>query len=111
VALYPPVVARLSSEASIFDELSQIWAVASLISPSGEVLHQQLGGKVADSAHPIAETVNGSSQGAVRDRAYFYFPDLVIPEPGLYRIRVTPMSLHQREMCGLTNMSTVTPLW
>ena len=92
VALYPPTVARLSSETSIFEELSQIWAVASLISSSGEVLHEQLEGKVADSAHPIAETVN-SSQGGVKDRAYFYFPDLVISEPGRYRIRVTVMKM------------------
>ena len=93
VALYPPVVARLSSQTSIFEELSQIWAFASLISPSGEVLREQLEGKVADSAHPIAENRNGSGQGALPDRAYFYFPDLVIPEPGQYCIRVTLMRM------------------
>lgn len=93
VALYPPIVARLSSQTSIFEELSQIWAVTSLISPSGEVLHEQLGGKVADSAHPITENMNGSAQGGLQDRAYFYFPDLVIPEPGRYRIRVTLMRM------------------
>jgi len=92
-ALYPPIVARLSSETSIFEDLSQIWAVASLISPSREVLHEQLGGKVADSAHPMAENMTGSGQGGLKDRAYFYFPDLVIPEPGRYRIRVTLMRM------------------
>ena len=87
--LYPPIVARLSSETSIFDELSQIWAVVSLTSVSGEILRDKLGGKVADSAHPISETLPNSSEGDMRDRAYFYFPDLVIHEPGRYRVRVT----------------------
>jgi hypothetical protein len=91
VALYPPIVARLSSDTSIFEELSQIWAMVSLISPSGEVLYEKLEGKVADSAHPIAESGHGGQQGAMRDRAYFYFPDLVIQTPGRYRVRVTLM--------------------
>jgi len=90
VALYPPIVARLSSDTSIFEELSQIWAVASLVSPSGEVLYEKLGGRVADSAHPITE--NGQRE-TMQDRAYFYFPDLVIQSPGRYRIRVTLMSV------------------
>jgi hypothetical protein len=93
VALYPPIVARLTSDASMFEELSQIWAVASLITPSGEVLYEQLGGKVADSAHPIADSAHSNGQGGARDRAYFYFPDLVIHEPGRYRVRVTLMRM------------------
>ena len=93
VALYPPIVARLSSETSIFQELSQIWAVASLISPSGEILHEKLAGRVADSAHPIAENVHSRSEGGMKDRAYFYFPDLVIHKPGQYCVRVTLMRM------------------
>jgi hypothetical protein len=94
VAIYPPIAARLSDETNIYEELSQVWAVASLIGYSGEVLEQKLGGKVVDSAHPIAENANGSGQGTVRDRAYFYFPDLVIYEPGRYRIRITLMRMN-----------------
>ena len=93
VTLYPPIVARLSSDTNIFEELSQIWAVASLISPSGEVLHEKLEGKVADSAHPMADSGLGSAQGGVKDRAYFYFPDLVIQTPGRYRVRVILMRM------------------
>jgi hypothetical protein len=93
VALYPPIVARLSSETSIFEELSQIWAFASLISPSGDILHEKLEGKLADSAHPIAENVHSSSEGGMKDRAYFYFPDLLIHEPGWYCVRVTLMRM------------------
>src|SRR6201999_70252 len=63
VALYPPVAARLSDRRSIYQELSQVWAVASLVSGSGEVLSQRLGGRVVDSAHPIAESSRGSSSG------------------------------------------------
>ena len=91
VALYPPIVACLSSHTSIFEELSHIWAVASLISSSGEILYEKLEGKVADSAHPIAESGHGSQQEDMRDRAYFYFPDLVIQTPGRYHVRVTLM--------------------
>ncbi|TVY82031.1 hypothetical protein LSUE1_G004056 [Lachnellula suecica] len=92
VALYPPLTARLSSESNIFGELSQIWAGVTLVHHSGEVLYQQLSGKVADSAHPLPEA-GGSSSSAARDRAYFYFPDLVIHEPGQYTIRVTLMQM------------------
>ena len=93
VALYPPVVACLSSDTNIFEELSQSWAIASLISPAGEVLYEKLGGNVADSAHPMADNRHGGQQGAMTDRAYFYFPDLVIDTPGQYRIRVTLMKV------------------
>jgi hypothetical protein len=92
--LYPPVVARLSSETPIFSELSQTWAVATLVHYSGEVLHDQLGGRVVDSAHPLPEGglgTNGAS--SERDRAYFYFSGLVIREPGRYRVRVSLMQM------------------
>ena len=93
VALYPPIVARLASNTSIFEELSQIWAVASLVTPSGEVFNEQLSGKVADSAHPIADSAHGNGHCGAKDRAYFYFPDLVIHEPGRYCVRVTLMRM------------------
>jgi len=98
VVLYPPLAARLSSDTSIFQQLSHIWAVATLLHYSGEVLDDQLGGKVADSAHPLPESVHTSSSSASstssqKDRAYFYFPDLVIHEPGRYRVRVSLMQM------------------
>ncbi|KAE9367614.1 hypothetical protein N431DRAFT_486677 [Stipitochalara longipes BDJ] len=92
--LYPPLVARLSSEATIFSELSQTWAVATLVHYSGEVLHNQLGGKVVDSAHPLPEGGPGTNgESAERDRAYFYFSGLVISEPGRYLVRVSLMQM------------------
>ncbi len=96
VALYPPLAARISSETSAYEELSQTWAVATLLHTSGEILDDQLGGRVADSAHPLPEsthTSSSSSSSAKKDRAYFYFPDLVINEPGRYRVRVSLMQM------------------
>jgi len=94
VALFPPVAARLSSQATLYDELSQIYAFVSLIHENGETLDDQLSGKAADSAHPMPESNrHGSSSRHVRDQAYFYFPDLVIHYPGRYRIRVTLMRM------------------
>ena len=94
VPLFPPLVARLSSETSIFSELSQTWAVATLIRYSGEVVHDKLGGRVADSAHPLPEGgLSSNGTGSRRDRAYFYFPGLVINEPGRYYIRVSLMRM------------------
>ena len=60
VALYPPVIATLSAETNIFDGLSQRWAVVTLFHYTGEVLENQLGGKVADSAHPMPERAHGN---------------------------------------------------
>jgi hypothetical protein len=38
---------------------------------------------------------NGSrSATSNKERAYFYFPDLVIQQPGRYRIRITLMKMH-----------------
>ncbi|KAI9055423.1 hypothetical protein LZ554_000377 [Drepanopeziza brunnea f. sp. 'monogermtubi'] len=88
--LYPPVAARISSETDIYGELAQTWAVATLIRYSGENQHNQLGGKAADSAHPLSDS---SSSGARRDRAYFYFPDLFIDRPGRYKIRISLMKM------------------
>jgi hypothetical protein len=95
VTLHHPVAVCLSSETSIYEELSQTWAVATLVRHSGEVLYEQLGGKVADSAHPLPEITNasGSSTDTSKDRAYFYFPDLTIHEPGRYRIRMSLMKM------------------
>ncbi|CAL3968694.1 unnamed protein product [Diplocarpon coronariae] len=94
--LYPPIAARISSETSVYEELSRTWAAVTLISSSGETLDDRLGGKVADSAHPLpasAQSNSSSGSGVRRDRAYFYFPDLVIYEPGNYRVRVSLMQM------------------
>jgi len=93
MTLYPPIAARLSSETSVFEELSQKWAVVMLIRSSGEVVHNKLSGKIADSAHPLPES--RADSGAVQwfDRAYFYFPDLKIEEPGRYKIRISLMQM------------------
>jgi hypothetical protein len=88
-----PVAARIASDVDIFGELANIWAVVTLIhKDSGETLYDQLGGRVADSAHPLPDNVRtGTSAG--KDRAYFYFPDLVVHDAGRYRIRVTLMQM------------------
>lgn len=95
--LYPPVAARLSSDMSIYEQLSNIWAVATLVHQSGEVLEDRLGGKVADSAHPMPDSghhhSHSSGSQSEKDRAYFYFPDLSIHEPGHYQIRVSLMQM------------------
>lgn len=104
--LYPPVAVSLSSETSIYNELSQIWAVATLVHQSGEVLEDHLGGRLADSAHPLPESVSsyshsrsqGQNSSPKKERAYFYFPDLTIHKPGRYKIRVSLMQMdHSRE--------------
>lgn len=127
VPLYPPIAASLSSETSIYEELSQTWAVATLIQDSGDILYDQLGGKVADSAHPLPETGHShshsrhghhhshghgqrsgsSSSGSQRDRAYFIFPDLVIYEPGHYKIRVSLMQMDFSSSSSPEGMVTV----
>lgn len=102
VILFPPVVARVHSDPYRYGELSQIWAVATLVYRNGEVASEQLGGQTADSAHPMPQSLwdngngNGSSSqgcGANRDQGYFYFPDLVIYQPGRYRIRISLMRM------------------
>lgn len=92
-SLYPPIAARISSDINIYKELSQTWAVATLIHYSGERLDDQLGGRVADSAHPLPASVTSCSSSSRRDRAYFYFPDLVINSPGRYKIRISLMQM------------------
>ncbi|EPE32998.1 hypothetical protein GLAREA_06010 [Glarea lozoyensis ATCC 20868] len=88
-----PMAARLASDVDIFSELAHIWAVVTLIhKDSGETLYDQLGGRVADSAHPLPDNGRGSGPTG-KDRAYFYFPDLVIHDTGRYRIRVTLMQM------------------
>jgi hypothetical protein len=92
ITLFPPLAVKLSSEHSAFEELSDQWAVVSLVRSSGEVLDNKLSGRLADSAHPLPSTVS-SNVIRRRDRAYFYFPDLRIAEPGRYRIRVSLMKM------------------
>jgi hypothetical protein len=93
--MYPPVAARLRSNTSMYDELSQIWALATLVGQNGQVVGVQLSGRTADSAHPINCNSSSHSNGrsSPRDQAYFYFPDLAINTPGQYRIRITLMRM------------------
>ena len=76
VALEPPVVAQLSCTSA---DLPQVWAVATLLSHTGEVLLDNLEGKVVECAHP--------------DTGEFRFTQLVINGPGKYRIRITLMQM------------------
>ncbi|KAL3418022.1 hypothetical protein PVAG01_11032 [Phlyctema vagabunda] len=106
-AIYPPVVATLRSRDDIYDRLSRTWAVATLVHYSGDVLEDQLDGRVSDSAHPMPERASSHSssssssssrrsrshRSSEREQAYFCFPDLAIHYPGKYRIRVTVMRM------------------
>lgn len=95
VALYPPLVALLSSESEsereILEDLSRLWSTATLFNSTGEVLTQHLSGNAFGSAHPFPEA--GGSSAATRNWAYFYFPDLVIHESGNYCVRITLMKM------------------
>lgn len=96
MTLYPPVAARLRSHTNIYDQLGGYWAVATLVHYSGETLYDRLGGRVSDSAHPMPVSTHGSSSSSHsngEDRAYFYFPDLVIPETGRYCIRISLLQM------------------
>lgn len=101
VALSMPVAARLATDYNIFEQLAHIWVIATLIhKDSGETLYDQLGGRVADSAHLLPD--NGST-----DWAYFYFPDLVIHEPGRYCIRITLMRMDYSQASSPDGVVTV----
>ncbi|KFY79969.1 hypothetical protein V499_01118 [Pseudogymnoascus sp. VKM F-103] len=76
VALEPPIVAQLSCT---FADLPQVWAVATLLSHTGEALLDKLEGKIAEFADP--------------DTVEFRFTQLVINDPGKYRIRITLMQM------------------
>lgn len=93
MTLYPPVAAKLQSANDIFDELAGYWAVATLVHYSGETLYDRLGGRISDSAHPLDPPSPTSSHSNGQDRAYFYFPDLVIPESGRYCIRISLLQM------------------
>lgn len=96
VALFPPVAARLRSSTNRYDELSQMWALTTLVNHDGQVLDEHISGRTADSAHPMSQGGCGhgsSSRNSSRDQAYFYFPDLSINASGTYRIRVTLMRM------------------
>ena len=63
----------------LFRSITQVWAVATLLSHTGEVLVDKLEGKIAEFAHP--ETVD------------FRFTYLVINDPGKYHIKITLMQM------------------
>lgn len=92
-AMYPPVAIRLTSTTSMYDELSHIWALATLVGQNGQSPDVQLLGKTADSAHPMNQNTRSADRDTLRDQAYFYFPDLKINTPGQYRVRVTLMRM------------------
>jgi hypothetical protein len=109
----PGFTADISTHVDVFEDLTRLWVIASLVDRDGktddavsdESLSKRLSGTRVDSAHPIPENVYGCSTlpgpdytGAwynfpdpnpIRKRAYFHFHDLVIKQPGHYRIRVT----------------------
>ncbi|KAA8572146.1 hypothetical protein MFRU_018g01410 [Monilinia fructicola] len=88
--LYPPLVVQLSSEHDLYEHLAGYWTCITLIHYStGQVIYDQMDGKAADSAHPIAQT---RSRG-VRDQAYFFFPDVAIHATGRYRLRISLMRM------------------
>jgi hypothetical protein len=91
IALYPPVAAGLRCNTYIYNELNNIWAFASLVDEGHRVIEVQLSGNLSDSAHPT------SFRGLSLDQAYFFFPNLMIPILGKYRIRITlvRMSMNQ----------------
>ncbi|KFY95991.1 hypothetical protein V500_02604 [Pseudogymnoascus sp. VKM F-4518 (FW-2643)] len=63
VALEPPIVAQLTCT---FADLPQVWAVATLLSHTGEVLLDKLEGKIAEFAHPdTMDFSNGSHPDGV----------------------------------------------
>lgn len=76
VALEPPIVAQLTCT---FADPPQVWAVATLLSHTGEVLLDKLEGQIAEFAHP--------------DTVEFRFTQLVINGPGRYRIRITLLQM------------------
>jgi hypothetical protein len=90
VALFPPLACRLSSKTDIFEELSDLWTTVELFDSSGEAVSDLLKGKTTDSAHPLNATHS-------EYHAYFYFPDLVISEPGRYYIRIGLMKMEYSE--------------
>jgi hypothetical protein len=78
----------------MYDRLSQFWVIATLLDHTGETIVEPLAGRVTDSAHPMPSTNQQPRNGnGSRDQAYFYFPDLAIPYPGRYRIRLTLMRM------------------
>jgi len=110
VPLYPPIAARLSINKNISNELHHIWATATLIhKQSGEVVHKGLRGQFIESAQEPPVQTKGrrsrsrrsSSSSTERDEAYFYFKNLVIDEPGIYRIRVSLMEMdYSQDTCS-----------
>jgi hypothetical protein len=87
IALYPPVAAGLRCNTYIYNELNDIWALASLVDQDHRVMEVQLSGNLSDSAHPTG------LRDLSLDQAYFFFPNLMIPIQGKYRIRITVMRM------------------
>jgi hypothetical protein len=87
--LDPPLVLVTRANDSVNDhseDLTQIWAFATLVDQDGEVVSGSLGGSLAESAHPFTSSDDSSG--------YFLFENLSIDSIGTYRLRVTLMRMH-----------------
>jgi hypothetical protein len=85
--LYPPLVLCLVSETDLWDYVTYFVQLFFIHRDDDkhETLHRfPVSCKVSDSGHelPASLCTNGR-------QAYFYFPDLMIPEPGRWRVLAT----------------------
>jgi hypothetical protein len=86
--LDPPLAVLMRSAAVVngySNDLSRVWAFATLIDEYGEVVNDQLTGTLAESAHTLS-----SGDGLI---SYFLFDNLCIESVGSFRIRVTLMQM------------------
>ena len=88
VALFPPVTVCYVSETSLQDEYSMYWMVVTLVDVNGvDVEPKDLpSGELAASARPMPGSSNNQGR---RHQAYFYFPNIVIPTEGCYKLRMS----------------------
>jgi len=99
--LYPPLSARLRSDQNLLDDLGNYSTCVTLLHyTDGEALYNTLDGKLWDCSHPmpyiarnspLATAYTNAPADGLRDRAYYFYDNLVIKNPGTYRIRLTFM--------------------
>ncbi len=83
-------------EPVVLPDLSGVWAIVSLTTPDMEQSlapprTDLLRGRTADSIHPINEEQDGER----RTLAYATFSDIVITEPGQYRLKVNIIDMNR----------------
>lgn len=86
--LDPPfvLVMRIDEPVNGYSEdLSQIWASATLVNRNGEVVSGSLRGTLAESVHPFTNVDDSTG--------YFLFENLSVRSVGTYRLRVTLMRM------------------